>query len=395
MLLEFFPNIPKEACTEILEHGFQKGSGRVGRSQILEDKLKVQLAVNAHIRHRLTLYDSILAAAKGQDAKLTAREMVYGEVQAIADSWRAATPQTWISKSRTSVPTGSAARLEANRQRRTQQRKAQINDADEAQILEEALGGLRLNEKQREAGAQAEAAQRLAQKMARKVARKPGFSEETRNLLRQYELDPSIELSKRQKKKIHMLMEQKRRAGKGKHSRNVHERQDPNPTKPRQQGGNRKLRVTANGVELAPRESDRYVPDYGPSNDEPREALVLSPSDEEPRKPRLLRSNYKPASTHTKRGDLAHTRSGGVQLEARGHDRYVPSYGPNPSIDPPRNSRYPLRSSHRTTGDFNRNNVEALSPILKPTSESRLPIEDSEWMDIDDISLRTAGVHLA
>lgn len=50
---------------EILEHGFQKGSGRVGRSQILEDRLKVQLAVNAHIRHRLTQYDSILAAHKG------------------------------------------------------------------------------------------------------------------------------------------------------------------------------------------------------------------------------------------------------------------------------------------------------------------------------------------
>lgn len=88
VLLEHYPRIPEDSCAEILKHGFEKGSGRVGRSKTLEDRLKVQLAVNAHIRHRMTNCDSILAANRGRDAKLAAREMVYDQVQAIADSWR-------------------------------------------------------------------------------------------------------------------------------------------------------------------------------------------------------------------------------------------------------------------------------------------------------------------
>lgn len=359
--------------------------------------MKVQLAVNAHIRHRLTRYDSILAAGKGQGAKLEAREIVYGQIQAIADSWRGATSQTSTSESRTSIPASSAATLKANRQRRSQQREAQIIHADEDKILEEALGGLRLNEKQREAGEQAEAAQRLGKKMARKVARKSDFSEKTRNLLRQYELDSSIEMSKRQRKKIHRLRkEENEKARDSKHSRKVHGRQDPNPTKPIKRGRNRKLRVTAHGVELEPRESDRYVPDHGPSDDEPRNLRLPSPSDEEPRKQRLLRSNYrKAANTPTNSGDLADKHGRGGQLEAGKHDRYVPNYGPDPSADPPRKSRYPLRSSHRRTGDFHGNNGEGLRLALEPTYDDRAQVEDSEWMDIDDISFRTAGVYLA
>ena len=142
LLLTFFPNIPDGACSEILEHGFQKGSGRVGRSRQLEDRLKVQLAVNAHIRHRLTQYDSILAASKGRNAKLAARETVYGQVQAIADTWRDPNP-------RTPAPKDSAATLEANRQRRIRNSKAQKLTANEGQVLEEALSGLRLSENER------------------------------------------------------------------------------------------------------------------------------------------------------------------------------------------------------------------------------------------------------
>ncbi|KAF6231807.1 hypothetical protein HO173_010109 [Letharia columbiana] len=384
VLLEFFPNIPEGACTEILGHGFQKGSGRVGRSQILEDQLKVHLAVNAHIRHRLTQYDSILAANRGQDAKLAAREMVYGEVRAIADSWRATSSQTWNSNSRTSVPRGSAATLEANRQRRTQQSIAQTTPANEAQVLEEALSGLHLNENQREVGARTEAAQRRAQKVAQKLARKGRFRETTRDLLRQYELDPSIEMTKNKKKGVLRLqMEQKERRGKGKYPQKLHERQNPNPTNPKKREGYRRLKITANGVELEPRELDRYVPDDGPSV-------------EQPHKPRLLRSNYrKPGDTPTSSGDLGDTPGDGVQLEARRHDRYVPNYGRSPSIDPPRKSRYPLRSSHQMTGDLDANNNKRLGLIEETTSEGRLLVEDSEWMDIDNISLRTAGVHLA
>ena len=130
LLLTFFPKMPEDACSEILEHGFQKGSGRVGRSGTLEDNIKVQLAVNAHIRHRLTQYDAILAANKGQDAKLVVREIVNGQVQAIADSWRATSSQAGDSLPRTPVPKDPAAILEANRQRRIRTSKIQTTTAD-------------------------------------------------------------------------------------------------------------------------------------------------------------------------------------------------------------------------------------------------------------------------
>ena len=383
-ILEFFPNIPEGACTEILEHGFQKGSGRVGRSQKLEERLKVQLAVHAHIRHRLTQYDSILAAKKGQDVKLAAREMVYGQVQAIADSWRATGSQGWNSKSRTSEPRDSAAILEANRQRRRRRRKAQKAPANEAQVLEDALGELRLNEKQCEAGPQAEAAQRLTQKVAQKFTRKGSFPKATWDLLRQFELDPSVGMTKTEKKFVLRLQrEQKEGLRKGKYTQNAHERQDLTPIKPTKRAEYRRLKITANGVELEPREIDRYVPEPRPSNDQPH-------------KPRVLRSSHRLlGNTPTNSGDLGETSGNGVRLDPTGHDRYVPNRGPSPRNGPPPESRYPLRSRHGTNGDSHTNNDEGLSPIGESTSEARVLVEDSEWMDIDDISLRTAGVHLA
>ena len=386
VLLESFPNIPKGTCSEILEHGFEKGSGRVGRSQKLEDRIKVHLAVYAHIRHRLTQYDSILAANKGQDARLAAREMVYGQVQAIADSWRATSSQVWNTEARTSIPRDSTAILEANRQRRDKLSKTQTVPTDGPQVLEKALGGLRLDEDQREAEVRVDAAttaQRRSRKAVRKFAGKDRFREMTQELLRQYELDPSIKMTKRQKKGVLRLqMEQKERLGKGKSLRNVHKKRDPNRTKPTKQE-NRKLRVTANGVELEPREPDRYVPDYGPSDDQPPE-------------PRLLRSSYrKSGKTPSSKGDLVDTPVDGMQLEAsgaRGHDRYVPSDGS------PRNLRYPLRSNCRKRGDIHIYTDGGVNAIEEPTREGRLSVEDlardSELMDIDDISLKTAGIHL-
>ena len=360
MLLTFFPRIPEGACLEILEHGFQKGSGRVGRSGTLEDKLKVQLAVNAHIRHRLTQYDSILAVNKGQDAKLAAREKVHDQVQAIADSWRATSSQALGAKSRMPVPKDSAATLKANRQRRTRTRKAKTSAADEAQVLEEALGGLRLSENEREAVARTEAAERRAQKKARKVARK------TRS-----------EIKQKKKKVLRLQGEQKEGFETGKYLQKVYERQHPNLVHSRRREGNRKQRITTHGVELVPKELDRYVPTYGSSNDEPR-------------KPRLLRSNY-PIFDNTP--TEIDTRDDGVQLVPRGCDRYVPTSDLNMSIDPPRKSRYPLRSSHRTSRDLETNN-KGLDSTAESTSDEKLMVEDPEWMDIDGISLRTAGVQL-
>ncbi len=386
MLLEFFPNIPECACAEILEHGFRKGSGRVGRSKTLENKLKVQLAVNAHIRHRLTQYDSILAANKGQDAKLAAREIVYGQVIEIADSWRATSFQVSNPKLRTSAPKSSAATLEANRQRRTKRSNSQTPPADGTQVLSEALGGLRLIESQREKGSHSEATQRIAQKVARKAARKGHFKESTRELLRQYELDPSIEMSKKKKKEIlHLQMVQKESLRRGNYPQNMNEIQVPTSANPMRRARNRRLRITTNGVELEPRELepkepepreiDRYVPDNGPSDDQPRKSRYP-----------LRSSHRKPSNTPMYSRDLG---------DRPGDDRYVPTYGLDPSIDRRRSSRYPLRSNYRTPDHFHTDNDERLGPNEEPTSEGRLVVEDPEWMDIDDISLRTAGVHLA
>ena len=379
--------MPEGACSEILEHGFQKGSGRVGRSGTIEDKIKVQLAVNAHIRHRMTQYDAILAANKGQDAKLAAREIVNGQVQAIADSWRATSSQAGDSESRTPVPKDSAAILEANRQRRIRTSKAQTTTSSEAQVLEEALNGLRINGKEREANAPMEATQRRAQKKADKLARKTFFR------------------NKKRRDALRLHTEQQEGPGQSIHSQNIHKRQEKNALKPTKQGGNRKLRITDNGLELEPKEPDTYMPFY-------------EPSDAQLPKPRVLRSDYPTFGNIPKD---SHTIGDHVELEPKGYDRYMPTSGliqsiekpaksryplrrnrdryvptsrPNPSIDPPRQSRYPLRSSHRTIGDF-ASNSEGLHRIEQSTNEDGRRAGDSEWMDIDDISLRTAGVHLA
>ncbi len=356
-----------------MEHGFQKGSGRVGRSKSLEDKLKVQLAVNAHIRHRLTQYDSILAANKGQDAKFAAREMVYSQVLKIADSWRATGFQASNSKSRTSGPKGSAATLKANRQRRTERSKAQAPPADGAQVLSEALDGLHLIESPSAEGSHSEAAQRIAQKVARKAARRGHFKESTRELLRQYELDPSIEMSKKKKKEIlHLQTVQKESLRRGYYPQSMDEIQVLTSANPMKRAGNRRLMITTNGVELEarepePRKIDRYVPDYGPSDDQPRKSRYP-----------LTSSHQKPSNTPMYSRDLG---------DRPGDDRYVPTYGSNPTIDRRRNSRYPLRSNYQTPGHFHKdNNDERLGPIEEPTSEGRLVVEGPEWMDIDDIS---------
>lgn len=92
MLYEEFPNIPEAAASDVLCHSFLKGSGRVGRTRTLSDESRINLAVNAHIRHKLTAYDSILASARDnkgrENIKRAAREQVHHQIQLTADSWR-------------------------------------------------------------------------------------------------------------------------------------------------------------------------------------------------------------------------------------------------------------------------------------------------------------------
>ena len=87
-----FPCIPKASAEEILEHGFLKGSGRVGRSMTIDEGLKMLLAVTAHIRHRFTNYDTLITQIKNRDqdcdVKKAARSCVQERVEDIVEWWR-------------------------------------------------------------------------------------------------------------------------------------------------------------------------------------------------------------------------------------------------------------------------------------------------------------------
>ena len=221
--------------------------------------------------------------------------------------------------------------------------------------------------------------------MTRRVARKANFSESTRDLLHQYEEDPSIELTKNEKRAVFRLQKDQKKNGKRKSQQNMHEKHYPTPTN---RDENRRLRITTNGVELEPRGLNRHVPD-----DEPDDEPDHEPSNDQPRQPRLLRSNYRtPGKFPTNGGDLGVAADDGVQLELRGHDRGVPNHVPTSGNDPVRMSRYPLRSRHRMTGA---NNSGDTYPKEESSGKGGLLVEDPGSMDIDDISSRTAGVHLA
>jgi hypothetical protein len=84
---ELFPKCPEGREKIIAEHACLKYSGRVGRSagaKSFEEEM-VRLAVAAHVRHRETNYDSLLA--KGW-FRAEAREQVRDRVEAVLQSWR-------------------------------------------------------------------------------------------------------------------------------------------------------------------------------------------------------------------------------------------------------------------------------------------------------------------
>ncbi len=84
---EMFPHCPGGRAHTIAEHACRKYSGRVGRSAMAKslDEEAVRLAVVAHIRHRETNYDALLA--KGWD-RHDARECVSDIVGAICERWK-------------------------------------------------------------------------------------------------------------------------------------------------------------------------------------------------------------------------------------------------------------------------------------------------------------------
>ncbi|KAI5306712.1 hypothetical protein KEM56_007483 [Ascosphaera pollenicola] len=85
-LLKGYPNIPTRDVLRILSHAFLKGSRRVGRSTTVRggEETKLRLAVEAHIRHVHTDYESLLRSGV---ARWKARERVGSAVRRLRDEW--------------------------------------------------------------------------------------------------------------------------------------------------------------------------------------------------------------------------------------------------------------------------------------------------------------------
>ena len=351
-----------------------KGSGRVGRSQKLEDRLKIQLAVNAHIRHRLTQYDSLLAANRGQDAKLAAREMVYRQVQAIADSWRDTSSQAQTSKTRMSISRNSAAILEGNRQRRAQQGKANIKSTDETQMLDEALEQLRLKENGEKAEAQVEATRQMAQKKAQKKARKSCSLKINQDLSRQYELYSSIGLSKKKQKKVLRLQKEQQKTSR----KSIHPPQILRSELPAFDGIPTISDTLGDGTQLGQTGHDNYMP-----------TSDGSVNIDTPHQPRyFLRSS---------RGNIPMKNdrfSNDVQLQQREEDNHISDDGTSPNTHPPHQSCSSRRNNIAEIGNLDSKNERGGSS-LESRSEGRQKIESYEWMDIDEVPLESAETYLA
>lgn len=92
---ELYPGCPTSRETVIAEHACRKYSGRVGRSASAKslDKSAVRLAVIAHIRHRETDYDHLLAIGYGRHK---ARFAVEKAVEQVLRKWE--TPKSTMSK---------------------------------------------------------------------------------------------------------------------------------------------------------------------------------------------------------------------------------------------------------------------------------------------------------
>ncbi|KAJ5648862.1 uncharacterized protein N7484_002585 [Penicillium longicatenatum] len=84
LLYNEFPLMPHETLETILNHAFLKGSGRVGRTSTTTEKRKATLAVEAHIRHKHTNYETLLASGV---ERCEARERVWQNVKVIRKAW--------------------------------------------------------------------------------------------------------------------------------------------------------------------------------------------------------------------------------------------------------------------------------------------------------------------
>ncbi len=81
-----FPRCPQQDAHEIAAHACQKYSGRVGRSAAAKqlEPQAIRLAVIAHIRHKYTQYDRLLAR---YDDRYLARSQVQGRIEQVLIRW--------------------------------------------------------------------------------------------------------------------------------------------------------------------------------------------------------------------------------------------------------------------------------------------------------------------
>ncbi|KAL6236998.1 hypothetical protein BDW75DRAFT_205408 [Aspergillus navahoensis] len=84
LLRKQFPLMPAQSLNTILDHAFLKGSGRVGRTTTTPEIEKVNLAVEAHIRHVHTPYETLLRSGM---SRLEARNKIREQVQTILADW--------------------------------------------------------------------------------------------------------------------------------------------------------------------------------------------------------------------------------------------------------------------------------------------------------------------
>lgn len=84
---ESFPACPASERRAIADHACRKYSDRIGRSAAARqfDPEAIELAVRAHVRHRYTRYDDLLA--QGSD-RADARASVRGAVDEVVERWR-------------------------------------------------------------------------------------------------------------------------------------------------------------------------------------------------------------------------------------------------------------------------------------------------------------------
>lgn len=84
---ERFPSMPRKEEYRIAKHACEIGSGRIGRSRAAEKYGvdRVMAAVVAHIRHKYTDYEDLLATGMDRDE---ARYEVRWKIREIIERWQ-------------------------------------------------------------------------------------------------------------------------------------------------------------------------------------------------------------------------------------------------------------------------------------------------------------------